>query len=187
MKASHNVLLVAAVVISAWGQNPNLRLPQASKFDAKHPPRFEDFPVAEKWNQPAAPLKLATRSERMFRTQLTNAAKEPPNFAGHCRFATWGCGSNCAAGAIVNLQTGEVFQPPQATPNATGWDRWIIGVGMMEDSEITFHPESRLVLVRGGMNYSSRLNKNVPDAYYFVWEENCFRRLLYIPGKEPER
>ena len=34
----------------------------------------------------------------MFRTQLINAAKEPPDFAGHYRFALWGCGSIAAPG-----------------------------------------------------------------------------------------
>jgi len=164
-----------------------LVLAQTARFDAKHPPRFEDFPVADTWDQQRAPLKLVTSSERMFRTQLTNAAKEKPNFAGHYRIAMWGCGSNCAAGALIDLETGAVFQPPRATPNATGWDHWIIGAGMMADAAIAFFVNSRLVVVKGGLNYSETLNTNVPDVYYFVWEQNRFRQLLFISGKQPER
>jgi hypothetical protein len=132
-------------------------------------------------------LKLATRSERMFKTQLTKAAKEAPNFAGHYNFAFWGCGSNCAAGALIDLQTGEVFQPPLAAPNGGGWERWIISGGMMEDSGIEFHPDSRLVVVRSGLNFSERLQKNVPDVHYFVWEERHFRYVLRVSGKQSAR
>lgn len=44
------------------------------------PPRFDAYPVKELWSGTLPNLKLTTRSERMFRTNLTNAAKEPPNF-----------------------------------------------------------------------------------------------------------
>jgi hypothetical protein len=50
----------------------------------------------------------------MFRTRLTDAAKESPNFAGHYRFTIWGCGSECISGAIIHLETGKVFSPPLA-------------------------------------------------------------------------
>src|SRR5690242_7254065 len=88
--------------------------PAAAKFDTRHRPRLEDFLVVENWIPPAAPLKLPLRSERMFQTQLVNAAKERPNFAGHYRFTYWGCGSFCSAAALVDLQTGDVFPPPLA-------------------------------------------------------------------------
>jgi len=70
------------------------------------PPKFEDFPATEQWSGKSAAVKLTSRSETMFRTRLTEASLEKPNFAGHYRFAFWGCGSNCAAGAIVDLETG---------------------------------------------------------------------------------
>src|ERR1022692_1686644 len=60
----------------------------ASFFAEKNPlhiPRFDDFPAAENWDHQPGSLKLTTASERMFRTNLRNAAKEAPNFAGHYR------------------------------------------------------------------------------------------------------
>jgi len=140
--------------------------------------------VRETWNGVSAPVKLASRSERMFRTNLTNAAKEPPNFAGHYRLMFWGCGSNCAAGALIDLETGEVSQPPQARPNASGWDRWIISAGMMEGAGIDFRIDSRLVVVRSGISYSERVNKNIPNVAYFLWEDNRFRRILFVLGEK---
>ena len=141
---------------------------QTAKFDPNHPPRFEDFPVAENWNGPPA-LKLTTRSERMFRTRLTDAGKEPPNFAGHYRIAYWGCGSVCSAGALIDLQTGEVFPPPLSKPNGRGWERWIICTACFEGANDEFHVDSRLIIVRCGLNYLERLQKNIPDTYHFLW------------------
>ena len=149
------------LALSAAAQTPDS---PTGKFDAKHPPRFEDFPVTENWNPPPAPLKLTTRSERMFRTQLTNAQKEPPNFAGHYRMPYWGCGSVCAAAALVDLKTGDVIQPPLATPNATRWDRWIMCAASFEGTGDDFQVNSHLMIVRCGMNYSERLQKNIPDS-----------------------
>jgi hypothetical protein len=161
--------------------------PQVAQFDAKHLPRFEDFPVSEKWSPPPALLKLTTPSERMFKTRLTNAAKEPPNFAGHYRVTYWGCGSECSAGALVDLQTGDAFPLPLAKPNGTGWEKWIMCTASFEGTGDEFHIESRLMIVRCGLNYSDHLQKNIPDTYYFLWEETRFRQLLFVSGKQPER
>jgi hypothetical protein len=147
-------------------------------------PRFEDFPLTENWNRPSVPLKLITRSERMFRTQLTNAAKEPPNFAGHYRLTFWGCRSQCGAGAVIGLQTGLVFPPP-LDAHEDGWDRWIKSPALFEGSAIDFRRDSKLVVLKGGINYSEVLKANVPDVYYFVWEHSRFRQLLFISCKQP--
>ena len=162
---------------------------QTLKYDAKNPPRFEDFPVTEIWKQPSAALKLTNKSERMFRTQLTNAAKESADFAGHFAMAGWGCGSVCSAAALIDLKTGDVFQPPLATPNGIGWDRWIMCPGSFEGTGNEFQVESRLMIVRCGLNYSELLQKNIPDTCYFLWEGNGFRQLLCLSGKSalPEK
>jgi hypothetical protein len=163
--------------LSAWAQGSE------TPWTAKNPPKFSDYPVSENWHGTAAPVNLATRSERMFRTQLTNAAKEPPNFAGHYRVAYWGCGSVCSAGALIDLQTGDVFPPPLTTPNGGGWERWITCAALFEGANDEFHVDSRLVVVRCGLNYSERLQKNSPDVSYFLWENGRWRRILFVSGK----
>ena len=67
-------------------------------------PKFEDYRNIEEWSGPNAEPKIVTRAERMFRTRLREAARQAPNFAGHYRFTTWGCGSNCVQGAMVDLK-----------------------------------------------------------------------------------
>ncbi|HYL74543.1 MAG TPA: hypothetical protein VEU96_10080 [Bryobacteraceae bacterium] len=150
---------------------------------AKQSPVFENYPVSELWHGTTAPLKLSTRSERMFRTNLTNATKEPPNFASHYRFTFWGCGSLCGAGAVVDLQSGLVYPPPLEA-NGNGWEHWIISPAFFDGSGVDFRPDSRLVIVRAGINYSERLQKNVPDVYYFVWEGTRFRQIFFVSGKQ---
>jgi hypothetical protein len=155
----------------------------ATGITAKPLPRIEDYPVTDVWHGTPAPVKLTTRSERLFRTNLTNAAKEPPNFAGHYRFTFWGCGSLCGAAALVDLQTGIVYPPPLGA-HGSGWSRWIMSPASFEGSGVDFRPDSRLVIVRGGINYSDRLKANVPDVYYLLWEGERFRQLLFISGRE---
>lgn len=74
-------------------------------------PQFRDYPVAEAYIGPNAPLVL-TRSERMFRTRLREAAREKPNFAGRYILTTWGCGTTCLMGAAIDAKTGRVYWLP---------------------------------------------------------------------------
>jgi hypothetical protein len=74
-------------------------------------PRFTDYPVHEKYVGKTAPLVLS-REARMFRTRLNDAARGKPNFAGRFIVTTWGCGTECMQGAIIDAKTGRVFMLP---------------------------------------------------------------------------
>jgi len=123
----------------------------------------------------------------MFRTNLAEGAKGPPTFAGHYRMTYWMCGSNCAAAALIDLDTGEVIPPPLAKPNGKGWERWIKCPASFEGTGDEFRLDSRLMIVRCGLNYSERLQKNIPDTYYFVLDQGAFRQILFVPGKTRPR
>ena len=74
----------------------------------KRIPQFRDYPVSEAYIGKTASLALA-RDDRMFKTRLAWAAKnQRPNFAGHYILTTWGCGTTCLMGAIINARTGKV-------------------------------------------------------------------------------
>jgi len=144
-------------------------------------PRFQEFPAAVVWKGPATPVKLASQAERTNRTRLAEAGREPPNFAGHYRFVTWGCGPECVSGAVIDLATGKVISPPH-----TGGSNPDFGVcqSAYEGSGVEFHVNSRLVIVRCGHNFDKRLNRNVPDLYYFVLEDQTFKEILRLRGRE---
>jgi len=179
--AAAKLPLIVVLIFALLG--PTIAHAQTEQFDAKHQPKFEDYPAAEVWNGTSAPVKLTTRSERMFRTKLTDAAKEPPNFAAHYRIATWGCGSECISGAIVDLAAGYVHSPPLAN-DSTRSLHFSVCQSAYENSGINYHLDSRLLILRCGLNYSERLQRNVPDVYYFVWEGDRFRQILFISGKQ---
>ncbi|HNY40067.1 MAG TPA: hypothetical protein PKJ41_06720 [Bryobacteraceae bacterium] len=130
-------------------------------------PKFEEYPVSEQWTGPAAAVRLTARSSQLFRTRLRNAGKEPANFAGHYQFEIWGCGSNCAAGGIIDLRSGEVFHPPLGG-GARGYPDWIISTGMMEGSAIDFRIDSRLIIVKCGMFPSEKLQRIIPEEHYLL-------------------
>ena len=71
-------------------------------------PRFKDYRVTETYTGRNAPLVLK-RSDRMFRTRLQEAARERPNFAGRYILTTWGCGTSCVMGAVIDARTGRVY------------------------------------------------------------------------------
>ena len=142
-------------------------------------PRFEDYPASQTWNGTPAPIQLVTSAERAFRTRLTNAARQSANFAGHYRLVTWGCGSECISGAIVDLETGKVFSPPLAKETSAPM-HFSVCQSAYENSGVDFRLNSRLLVLRCGLNYSERLQTNVPDTYYFVWEGVGFKGILRI-------
>jgi len=138
-------------------------------------PRFEDYPASPLWAGPNAPIKLTSRAERMFRTRLSEASRQPPDFAGHFRFAGWGCGSVCAAGAIIDLTTGIVYQPPMGG-RGTGWERWMYCGGVVDGPFVEYRPDSRLVLTRcQGAGDAAK-----QDLRYFVWEGTHFKPILHV-------
>jgi len=177
MPTCRSLLLALAIVT---GSLVLRAYPQRTLERAKMIPRFEDYPVTEVWRGIPAPVKLGTPAEHMFRTELKTAAKEPPNFAGHYRVTQWGCGTRCAAGALIDLTTGDVFSLPRSL-NRSGWEHWIFCASMYDKGGIDSRPDSRILVVRCGAQADDQGN-NTPDSYYFLWEQNHFRLLVQIAG-----
>lgn len=94
IKLAVAVLVLATFAGSALAQN---RVPQ-----------FKDYSVSNVYRGKTRPLAL-TRDDRMFKTRLGWAAKnQKPNFAGHYILTSWGCGSTCVMGAVIDARTGKV-------------------------------------------------------------------------------
>ena len=82
---------------------------------AQSAPRFADYPVAPLYTGKTAAPVLATKDAREFRTMLRQAAAGKTNFAGHYILATWGCGSSCVSGGIIDARSGAVTMLPFTT------------------------------------------------------------------------
>ena len=137
-------------------------------FAQKKPlPRFEDFPVAEKFTGEPAPVKIVGPHARMFRTILRVEAAQGPNFAGHYTLATWGCGSGCRGLAIVDARTGTIHYVPQTL--------FILRAPFQEEESVQFRLDSRLLTVVG--TRLDHRNDNGEGKYYYEWNGNRFKLL----------
>jgi hypothetical protein len=149
---------------------------QSQERSKESKPRFDEFSVAEQWRGSAPEVRLISPSERLIRTRLREAAGKPPNFSGHFRFELIRCGSNCVAGAIVDLSAGDVYPPPLGA-KGTGWGRWTISTRMGPNAAVEFRQDSRLVKIRQDMM------RVEPELHYFVWEEHNFRLIRHEPAR----
>lgn len=74
-------------------------------------PAFADFPVAGVGREAVAghAEPRATRASLPERGRdALDAAPRVPDFAGHYRIVSWGCGSPCHVHAAVNVETGAI-------------------------------------------------------------------------------
>jgi hypothetical protein len=116
--------------------------PSASAQKVKVP-RFEDYPVAVTFKGRNHPVVLDDNS-RTFRTRLREAGREKPNFADHFVVTTWGCGTGCVMGAIVDVATGKVHWFPG---DLCCWYE------MGEEVEpVEFRRDSKLIILNGTLN-----------------------------------
>ena len=127
---------------------------------ANKPPGFQDFPETNIFKCQPAPVDLKSSPEaRMFRTQLRTQAASGPDFAGHFKIASWGCGSGCESFAIVDSKSGKVYFPPILS--YVSWDGWA-----GEDVGLKYHLNSRLLILHG-----SRGEEPTTGIFYYLWEK----------------
>lgn len=138
---------------------------------------FEGFPVAqaERFRGKPAPVRLASREARRYRTAIREGAREGPNFAGHYTIVQWGCGAGCVQFAVVDAKTGAVFMPTfYVGPRAP-----VEGQSGEPDEPLQFRIDSRLLIVSGAPNEKNE------GVYRYVWDGKRLRLLSKAPLKKP--
>lgn len=134
--------------------------------------KFTDFAATGSFHgKPAQPI-LATKTQRMFRSAIREAAAKGPNFAGHYAIAEWGCGSGCMSVAVVDALTGKVFAAPfriLSMPLAEN-------EGGHEYQGAVYQLDSRLFIADGCPEEASC------GTYYYEWSGNKFKRLRFDPA-----
>lgn len=145
-----NVIAIAAVLASL-----------APAVAHAKSPRFEDYAVRQVLNEPAAAPILDDEAKRAFRTRLRQAAKAPPNFAGRYSVVTWGCGTNCIQGMLLNRKTGEVLALPSD--------------GDSELMDMRFEAGSALMTMTN-RSYVAQLDLDrEPTTTFFVFTDKAFK------------
>jgi hypothetical protein len=134
-------------------------------------PRFEDFPVREKFVGKPAPVKLLSRKARTFRTALRRGAKTSPNFAGHYMIAFWGCGPMACGGfGIIDARTGNVYFTPIETVSLAYLDQ-------EEQNPVKFRKDSRLLIITGSVDFADGTT-NI-GKYFYVWKNNRLKLIRF--------
>lgn len=139
----------------------------AIALDNQGIPQFRDYPATSPGIWVAAPVDLSTPEAKSYRTRLTAASKQWANFAGHHVLTTWGCGTQCITGAILNLPTGKAT----FLPTICCW-------GDVDDKfkPIEFRKESRLVV------FSGQINEQGENAtYFYEFKDGSLRPVVSRP------
>jgi hypothetical protein len=135
------------------------------------PPAFNEYATTDTLTGPAAELDLADDPDaERFRSQLAGA--KVANFAGHYAFVTWGCGTICQTGALLDLRTGRSLDLAPVD----------LGCGAIE------HQASSSLVIWGPDTTAhtySRCRALLPR--YFVWEGDSLRELRDPTGMSPTR
>jgi hypothetical protein len=125
-------------------------------------PEFAEYPAAAYTGRIAPPR--ITGEARVFRTRIREAAADGPNFGGHYRITTWGCGLGCSMGAVVNVKTGHVMMLPATVAE------WPVDKRPFE-----YRADSRL-LVMNGIRNESEVEREIDRHFY----EISGTKFLYI-------
>ena len=148
---------------------------------------FGDFPAPRTFHGVPATPTLRTAGQRLFRTRIREAARKGPNFAGHYTIAEWGCGTSCVSVAVVDAETGAVYEGPfgqlptavLSYGEALRYDRDAKGEYLYE--ELSYRLDSRLLIARGCPNYANCA------AYFYEWTGSQFKFLRKVPATPEPR
>lgn len=144
--------LVLGLGLSAIAQGPRI-------------PTFNQYPARVERVRTKAINFRGNPDARRFRTVLTEALRDGINFAGHYVVASWGCGTACQIGAIIDTRNGEVF-----------WPKELAGVYTIFDEPIRHRANSRLVIVS---QVPATKADNREDNYY-EWKNNRLRLIRSV-------
>jgi hypothetical protein len=136
-----------------------------NKVNPGSAPAFADYPVTDVFEGKTAPL-IFTSESRTFRSRFGAAAKDSPNFAGKYIVTTWGCGTDCLMGGVIDAKTGDTFMIPFSICcilEASDGDR----------QKVETRKDSRLIIFNGLLNEKESETKR----HYYLFENNKFARV----------
>lgn len=109
------LLLLAATPALADMPSPayrgtlTLARPDGGTRDITGLPRFSDYKAEPPLHQRAAQVDWSSHPQaRQYRTRLTEGLSQSPDFNGHYKVVTYGCGTGCQGNWLLDLETGRV-------------------------------------------------------------------------------
>jgi len=121
------------------------------------------------------------KNANMFRTNLRNAAKEGVNFAGHYILTTWGCGTNCSQGAIIDARNGRVFFPRELEGAGFGFCEF-----PDETEPLVSQADSRLLILNGFKGGDLSMDNAPCGIYYLEWTGTRFKQVKFERKKRTD-
>jgi hypothetical protein len=141
---------------------------------AQDAPSFADYPGAAAFHgRNAAPI-LATSDARHFRTTIRDGAQEKPNFDGHYIVTSWGCGTDCEMGAIIDAISGNVVSLPVVAGSPEGADA--------ASTHFDYRLESRLLVMHGMIREAPPMG-----SHYFAFDGTKLTLVKTIVKPEKKR
>ena len=195
MKTGTSLVALAALLLGSATASP-AEIPGWCRYALSNAPtsapKFETYAVPVTRAAHAPRLDLRGRRARLYRTQLRDAARlgaaSGPNFAGHYRLATWGCGTGCLNWGLVDLKTGRVtFDSKMFTlenaridfsHEAQDNDYARQRRGFYEFGLLFYRPDSSLLVTLGQPNADERRD----GIAYYHWTGKTFHKLAFTPA-----
>ena len=126
-----------------------------SDLSAAEVPKFRDYSVKVYSGPVSFPDLSSDPDARRYRTRLRSAAKAPVNFAGEFILTSWGCGTTCVDGAVLNAKTGQVIFLPHTV---CCWENVDDGFRPIE-----FRSDSHLIVFAGLRNEEEPMGAHFYD------------------------
>jgi hypothetical protein len=174
------ILCMLLISTAAFAQRDDLTPAEECRFvtsaDLSDPkaPSFKNYPADPKEVVLDPKLDLTSNPiARMYRTVLRQEIAKGPNFAGHYRVASWGCGTSCAMFAVVDLKTGRVMTTREffaLSGDYLAADDFLRGT-KSDDWGFRYKNDSSLLVVLGAPNE----DESKAGAYYFILQGERLR------------
>ncbi|MBN1532043.1 MAG: hypothetical protein JXA20_05220 [Spirochaetes bacterium] len=95
-----------------------------------------------------------------FRTRIKEGARKRVNFGGKYIIVQWGCGTECHTGAIIDAETGKIFNIP------------------ISERGLEYRRDSLLLIVNPPSRDEGEGERpNYAYPAYYLWKENGFELL----------
>lgn len=139
--------------------------------------RFTDFPATSSTlSKSVNPDFSGSPSMKKYKANILKRYTGKVNFGGAYQVVTWGCGTGCLTGAVVDLRNGKVYELPELGANNCGRESV-----HAKDDRMIIRKNSRLLLSAG---CGTPEGDNPSEVNYKAYEWDEQRKAFIITVKK---